>query len=486
MKNRYESLINRVSIILLFTCLSLYSNWNSFAVAESSPVEIERSSPVPDAADIKEESVRYITLKECIKIAKENSVEMETTATNLEIAELRLENAKAGYWPHVKAGIDYAIDDKVGVEFGSDRYEAYISLSQSLFNNSENTKKMKEAMTGLLIVELELEKQRHGLLLYTIERYFALLSAQRQLKSGLSMIEKSNRNYKEINTKYNDGLASALEVLQAEINHSVYELDLKTKRNSLEYAAMALSTVMGLPVDTKIRAVDVDYSYFFKIDWERCYGIAIQKNIELKIYQKTLEQLKKFHKLAKKARWPTLSLRAFILGEPENEDLYDEDANAGLMFTLSETLFDAGIISREIRQYKLEINKQKNLVKAFEKKLFSDLKLHYNSLNNSIEEFLQSKKRYDLARKLSKSMHRSYELGAISLKEKLDSDDIANKAEVAYTAALVKCFMAEYKLKLKMGLNPIENIANPNDSSKQGVESNLPPEANHNNKGKNN
>ncbi|MEE8481357.1 MAG: TolC family protein [Desulfobacterales bacterium] len=477
--------MNRVSIILLFICLALYSSWNSLALAGSPPVEIERSAPVtdtPDLKDIKRESVRYITLIECFQLATENSMEMKTGATNLKIAELKLANAEASYWPRVVAGIDYAIDDKGEFEFESDRFEAYLSLSQSLFNSSENIKIKKEATTSLLTAELGLEKQRRGLLLSTIDRYFALLAAQKQLKSWLAMNEKSNRDYKAANSKYHDGLASAVEVLQAETSHSANELNLQIKKNSLEYAAMTLATAMGLPANTKLRAIDVDRPDFFKIDWERCLEIATSNNTELKIYQKTLEHLKRFQKLANRTRWPTLSLSAFI--GADQDDLYHEDANVGLKLTLSQTLFDAGIISRNIKQYALETKKQETLIRSFKKKMSGELKLHYDNVNNRAEEFLKSRKRRDLARKLAGLMHRSYDLGTISFKEKLDSDDIAGKAEIAYTAALAKYLMAEYQLKLKMGLNPVEKTENPNDSSSQGIKSDLPPGANHNNQGK--
>jgi outer membrane protein TolC len=233
--------------------------------------------------------------------------------------------------------------------------------------------------------------------------------------------------------------------------------NLGAKYNALEQAVMALAMVIGLPATTRLRAVDVDFPVFYTVTWTQCQKLAMESNTELEIQEKALKKMRRYHKLTKRTRWPRLSLNAFVGEDPS--DPYDRDVNLGVTCTISQTLFDAGITRRKIKASEIEIKKKEAVVKDFRQRFFGELRLLFNSFSNSKVELLNSKKQCDLASRLSNLSRRGYELGTISLKDMLDSQDMAKKVEVAYATAIAMYLMAEFELKIKMGVYQIENAS---------------------------
>jgi len=403
----------------------------------------------------KDDSIRLISLEECLQIARENSVEIKSARANLRIAQLKNDDAKASFWPQIAASVDYLADDEQGVGFESDRFTPYISLSQTIVNSAENSVKIREAMVNLFTAELETEKTKRTLPFSVARNYFALLLAQKQLKLEASLLEQNRRYLREAETKYQVGLAANIGVIQAETNLGMAKQNLSAKDNTLEQAAMALAIVIGLPARTRLRAVDVDFPVFYTVTWTQCQKLATENNTELEIQEKALKEMQRYHKLAKRTRWPSLSLNAFVGEDPS--DPYDRDVNLGVTCTISQNLFDSGITRRRIKASEIQIKKKEAVVKDFRQRFFGELRLLFNSFSNSKVELLNSKKQCDLASRLTNLSRRGYELGTISFKDMLDSQDMSKKAEVAYATAIAKYLMAEFKLKIKMGVYQIEN-----------------------------
>ncbi len=448
--------MRRFITILLFACLLIFHYRG--VLAKTGPHQEEVKTPPVDSELLgvegePDETVRHINLPDCIEIAWQNSGEIKNAQLDLEISKLKTKNAEVAYRPQVSAGFDYALDDKASNLSNANRYEAYISLSAGKLNSTENFIVLKEAMSSAATAELGLYKAENLLTVSIAERYFNLLSAQKQLELQLAMIKKSRRNYQETKRKYDSGQASEVEVLQADAGYSTHQLNLQLKKSTLDSAAIQLSSAIGLNSSTKLRAISITEVEIFTIDWEQCLETGTKNNRQLKIYQRTIEKLKGLYKLAKRARWPMLSLEGSI-GEPHRqEDLYDEDANFGIKLTLSQILFDSGIIKRRIKEFGLEIQKQEKILQTLKKRLIDSLRLHYDRLNNSAKVLELSKKRRDLVKHLAGIIQRSYSMGVISLKKKLDSDSTAEEAEIDYTTAIGNYLMAEYRLKMQMGLN---------------------------------
>lgn len=445
-------IISRVLIVFLTAGLFLFSRPAASLADFPTPTTVDKNAG--DNSVLPNRKIRPISLEECLNIARENSEQLENVQSSLQIAELSYEDVKKIYWPKVSVGLNYVIDDARGIDFESDRYQGFIELKQAPFNTGETADQVRSAVINLSAAKLASQKTKRALAVSVAEKYFALHMAKKQLELEKAQVENSQRELARDKVRYQDGLIAEIDLLQAETNLLSKELNLYKIKSTYENTAIALAVLIGLPMDSRLETIDMEPSEFFQIEWVKCREISMQNNVELKIHQEALEKMKEFNKKAKWSRWPSLSVGAFVGSNPPHP--YDEDAEVGLSFTVSQKLFDAGVTSRRIKRSLLEIKKQETFIIAFEQKFLSRLKLLYDSLNNNKENVLNAERKKRLALRLSKLTHRSYELGVTSLKEKLDSEKQATQAKIEYIEALAKYRIAEFRLKVEMGIDPLE------------------------------
>ncbi len=437
-----------IGAIIFFMILWLGAVWVNFSWAEVS-------------YDDKNGSFKTVSLEECLQIAKEYSKELQNSTDEFNIAKLKVEDVKADYWPKVSVAADYEIlHNKQTDKISPEEVKPYMELSQDIYNtSSQKFSKKWMSMIDLVTAELEIEKTKRNIYLSVAKKYYDLLLAQKYLKFEASMLEQSRRDLKKAESKYKDGLVSEFEVIQSKTNMGRSDLNYRAKQNALEYANMALVTTLGVPRDTSMSAVDVGFPKPYSIDWNQCQKLAIKYNPELTIQRKALEQIPKYQKLAKRIAWPTLTMKAFVgEGSPEADDKFNDDM--GVTFTISKTIFDSGITRRKIKTTEIKIKKEESLIRMYEQQYFNNLRLQLNKFINSKDEMFSFKKQSELVKKLSNFSHRSYELGVISYSELLKSQDLAKKTEYDYARAIAKYMMAEFTLKVTMGLDPIEADAN--------------------------
>jgi outer membrane protein TolC len=342
-----------IGVIIFFKIFWLVAIWVNFSWAEVS-------------YDDKNGSIETVSLEECLKIAKENSKELQNSIDKFNIAKLKVENVKADLWPRVSVAADYELlHNKQTDDFKSDKVEQYLVLSQDIYNtSSQNFSKKWMSMIDLVTAELDIEKTKRNIYLSVAKKYYDLLLAQQILKLESSMLEQSRRDLKKAKSKYKDGLVSEFEVIQSKTNLVRSDLNYRAKQNALKYANMSLATTLGLPIDTNMNAVDVGFPKQYSIDWDQCQKLAIKYNTELAIQRKALEQIPKYQKLAKRIAWPTLTMKAFVgEGSPEAEDKINDDM--GVIFTISKTIFDSGVTRRKIKITETKIKNEDSLIRMY-------------------------------------------------------------------------------------------------------------------------
>jgi len=441
-------------VIVVFTSLVFFFSWPRIGFVQPTVSEDKTfkddNGQLPILSDAK---LKKLTLEDCVQIALKKSIEIKAFQNKLRLAKLRLKDANNFYWPNVAAGIDYVADDGAIDLKDRGRIRPFVRIRQVPFNSGENYNQSRDAAVNLTIARIDIERLERRLLSDISEKYFEVYLNQKKLELDQRNEEKTQRNLEEMQLRFQDGLIAQIKVLQAEARLNSAKLDLKKGRNRLSQSTMTLSILMGLTAETKLRVIELTYPEFYSITWNECKDIALENNVELQIYRESVEKMKKLHKVAKRTRWPNFAVDAYIGSDPP--EAYSPDSNVGVKFTLSQDLFDAGSTSRRIKSSNIEVKNQENLVMLSEIRFINGLRLYYNQFMNSKEELLNAKMQLDFARKLADLANRSFELGASSLKEKLESEDVYQKAEIEYYTAIAKYMMAEFKLMVEMRVDPI-------------------------------
>ncbi len=397
-----------------------------------------------------------LSLTDCIRLALENSIDLGSTRYDLQIAELVKKDADGIYWPQVKGGVDYVIDDGSENEtVGRDQFRPFLTISQSELNNSENYKKLRDAAIRLTEAKIDLLKAKRRLIASVADRYFTVYLNQKQLELDQKDLATQQRNLSELQLKYQDGLVAQIETLQAETALSTIELQLQKSKNALAHSIMALAVVVGLPAESQVQIAEIESSELFDTTWELCRNIGLQNNAELKIYQEAAQEMKRLHKSASRTRWPSFSAKVYI-GENPPQGL-SPDANMGATLSLTQNLFDAGETSRRISRAAIEMRQHQILVQYYRQTFINGLRLLYNRFANSKEELALATQKHELAQKLFDLTESSYELGSISLEEKRKAEETIRHSEIMYSRAKVNYLASEIKLKIEMRTDPWQN-----------------------------
>jgi outer membrane protein TolC len=397
-----------------------------------------------------------LTLTDLVKLALENSVGLGSARYDLQIAGLVKKDADRLYWPRVKGGVDFVIDDGFENEaVERDQLRPFLTISQNELNNIENYKKLRNAATRLTGAKIDLLKAKRQLIALVTDRYFAVYLNQKQLELDEKDLAAHQRNFNELRLKYQDGLVAQIETLQAETALSTIELRLQKSKNDLTHSIMALAVTVGLSAESQVQIAAIEPNELFDISWDQCRDIGLRNNAELKIYEESAQEMKRLHQSASWTRWPSFSAKVYI-GENPPQD-FNTDANMGATLTLSQNLFDAGETNRLISRAGIEMRQHQILVQYYRQTFINRLRLQYNRFVNSKEELALATQKHELAKKLFDLTKRNYELGSISLEEKRKAEETIRRSEIMYSRAKVNYLAAETNLKIEMRNDPWQN-----------------------------
>ncbi len=134
-----------------------------------------------------------LTLKECVRIALENSSKIAIAKRDLTQAELEIKDAKAGYLPGLDLSAGYNINDTYNkIEWTEDHYDVSLSLTSTFYDNGKTSAQTKQAKARLESAMVDFQKIRNELILLVTKNYYEALKAQKMLQvkdEGLRQVQ---------------------------------------------------------------------------------------------------------------------------------------------------------------------------------------------------------------------------------------------------------------------------------------------------------
>jgi len=210
------------------------------------------------------DSIRTMTLKECMEYAISNSTKIRISEATVDDARITHRDAiLAAFTPSVNAGTsasynfgrntDWQTNIKTDVTTFSNDYS--ISAGITLFNGFQAVNNMRVSKTSLAISRTEQEQAEADICLAVMEAYYNVVYYCRlcqlfdeQIATARTALEKMRRQ-EEIGQK------SRADVIQLEADLADREYDLVSTRQMRDEQIMTLSDLMFFPMDERF-AVD--------------------------------------------------------------------------------------------------------------------------------------------------------------------------------------------------------------------------------------
>lgn len=204
---------------------------------------VPRDTPFVLDNNIEEEKIDF-TFEEALTRAYENRPDVQSSKLALQIREIKLTQAKAGYWPTFTMGASFS---KSGDEFrfDSDQTKLFAGVEIPIFSAFKITNNVKQAKVDLASAQNSDRSLANDVYLEVQNAFIRLNEAAESIPVAASTAERAKENMELARGRYNEGIGDIITLKDAEVSYTDAELNLLTARFDYAVALAELKKAMG-------------------------------------------------------------------------------------------------------------------------------------------------------------------------------------------------------------------------------------------------
>lgn len=185
-----------------------------------------------------------LTFEEVLTRAYENRPDVRSSKVALQINEIKLRQAKAGYWPTFTLGAAFS---KSGDEFRLDNDETrlFAGVEIPIFSAFKVHNGVKQAKVNLASAENSDRSLANDVYQSVQNAFVKLNEAAESIPVAVSNVEKAKENMELAQGRYNEGIGDMLSLKDAQVAYTDSELSLLTARYDYAVAMAELKKAMG-------------------------------------------------------------------------------------------------------------------------------------------------------------------------------------------------------------------------------------------------
>lgn len=313
------------------------------------------ASDQPDTSD-------KFGLIEVYRLAMNNDPGFAQAQLQLKADEESIQAIKGNLYPQLNASANYTKSDGPSASSDVDSTEYALTLNQSIYQH-DVWALYDQSKKAIRISQLDVRSAQQNLILNVAEAYFNVLLAKQNLelfetkeKSDLTQLESAKASAEV-------GLASRVDVLQAQSSYDLSRSDRISAENSLDIAKEALAKIIG-------RDVNENRLKYLGLSTEIPYqpmemGALEQKakldNLAVRQAKAQLEVALQEIEVQKAGHWPRLSVQARLSDNQYSGNVNNQDGtNSSISFNLSVPIYSGGTTSANIAssKYQKEVSQQ--------------------------------------------------------------------------------------------------------------------------------
>ncbi|WP_372640860.1 TolC family protein [Ancylomarina sp.] len=411
-------------------------------------------------------SQEVLSLKKCRELAKEHNQDVQNAALNVAIYESHLKSNKTNQLPKLdfSASLTRLGDPQVtkmpafqlpnvdlspsGVLFpGGTLYEApenlyrlNLSLVQPIYMGGKlrNLNKLSQKNVDLSKENLRLEKS--NLLLETDDTYWTIVSLKEKVILTIKSIKFLEEFKKDINNRYEVGLATKNNVLQAQVNLNHVKLANIEAENGVDLANMSLCRLIGFPLWQKVQLKDSIVNKATLPDFEIAHKKALAQRPELKMGQLAVDMGELGVKMTRADQLPSLNVGVnSYYGNPNHFGVDEAEMSWNASAKLTVPVFHWGEKRQAVKRSKIthqqavnELEKNKDLVALDVQQSLYALKVAISKMSFTETSLEQAEENLTITRN-------NYAVGVASVTQVLDAQVSWQSSYSNYIDAKISC-----------------------------------------------
>lgn len=422
-----------------------------------------------------------ITLDEAINIALSESNTIKIADMTIEKTGYAKKGSYSALYPNISATgnyqrtlkkqvmvMDMGMGDPLEIEVGtSNNVSAGVTAAMPLVN----AQLWQSLKLSALDVELAVEQARSSkisLVSQVKQSFYAVLLAKEAYEVYKEVYDNAQKNFEDIEKKYNVGKASEFEYLRAKVNVNNAEPEVYSAENAIVLAIWQLKAIMGIDLATELDVEGKLSDYTDELIASTLNAndtVSFENNTNLLQLRLQDEMLSRTIKMTKFQYIPTLSA-SFAYNYNAMGNTFDMSWNpySVVALSLNIPIFDGFSKRNNIRQYKKTQDILRLNIEDTERNLNIALENYRDKMNTSVKRYTAAEATLEMAQKSYNISEKMYELGKATLVELNDAQLALTQAQLTMSQAIYQYMTNKAAIDELMG---VEYITEENNSDNQ-------------------
>lgn len=415
-----------------------------------------------------------VSLQNAIQKALQNKAEAKKAQLQIQKAEYKINEARAGALPQISAGGNIThnpLIQEMVLDFGGQRIVAKMgqpwtsqiaaTVNQALFDQKVFIG-LKAAKSTREFYVLNAQLSNEDIIVNVATAYYDVFVQEENLRTLEASYANTEKARNIIKSLVDNGLAKQIDLDRTNVQLTNISSNKQRITNAVELTKNALKFYMGIPVETEITLQEKS----IEPKPELIESLSnIDNRSEVKVLEKQKELLQFNKKATEAALYPTVGLQGqygfygmgtkFPLTNGSNNGVnWSDFASIGLNVNIP--IFTGGATKARIQQAEIDILDVEQDIENTKQSLNLDYKNSVTNIENALINLNSMKDNVELAEKVQKNTQSNYQYGLANLTELLDSENALTQARQNYANALLDYKQAEIQLiKAKGELNTL-------------------------------
>jgi len=395
-------------------------------------------------------------LDQFIALVEANSKDLRMAEKELEMAEARYQEALSTALPKIYAEANYnrnlarmflyvdfpdmdtgeMTSQKFQISYNND-FSASARLQQTLFSlqvgDALRAAKQYDKLTDYLY-----QYSFQTVISIAKKGFYRALMLKKIWEVKQAAEENAQENYQNVQQKFENGLVSEFDLLQAEVNWKNKIPETSQAKRNYEMGMIMLKNFAGIPVETEI-LLDGDLETYPAIPDSLTFDtvLDLRPDFNALIWERNLRET---GVSAERAGYYPYLTGHFVYSFTSSSDEFDFDRQNSTYFVgvnLQIPIFTGGYTSAQVQKAIVELDKTEIRIGKTQNDIYRDLKNIRLRLNEAYDRILSAKTTRESAR-------RAFEIAESSADNGLATQLELKDARVQLESAVLNYFMATY------------------------------------------
>lgn len=304
-------------------------------------------------------------LIDIFQMAQKEDATLAQNQYQFQADQANLNSIEGGLYPQISLDANYNRTRSAGTS-DYDIFNKSLNLQQSLYQH-ELWARIKQSKQALKYSNLQVAAAEQELILRTTEAYFKVLLAEKNVELIQAQVDADAKQLETAQASAEVGLASRVDVLQAQSSYDLSRSQLISTQNALDIAKSELETLIGQQAP-KLKVLDVNTRFTYKqLDKVALQDSAKINNLNVKLAQAAFDIAQQEVEVAKSGYWPTVSATASLKDTDYLTGTGNEGTSNAINVNFSLPVFTGGAVASNVDAARFGSKKSAEVLKDTKK-----------------------------------------------------------------------------------------------------------------------